>query len=263
MARFLMRLMFDGAAFRGWQVQCAGRSVQGDLISAFHQIGVRHPGVTGAGRTDAGVHALAHFAHFDYQGTMSPRQLLLALNNKLDEDLMITGIWPVPEDFHARYQAMARSYVYLLARVKTPLNRLHTGFMPRRNISVKTLSALAKPLLGSHDFSSLSRDNPLVPNHICEIQRLEISEDRGIIRFGIRADRFLHNMVRRIVGTLVNLDHLGLGASSLQAIMDEQDPRQKLVTTAPAQGLYLTGVRYPNLRLDESTLPEDLLNFLR
>jgi len=263
MARFLMRLMYDGTGFRGWQVQCAGRSIQGDLISAFHQIGVRHPGVTGAGRTDAGVHALAHFAHFDYRGKMNPRQLMLALNNKLGQDLMITGIWAVADDFHARYQAMARSYVYLLARVQTPLNRLHTGFMPRRNIGVPSLSQLAEVLLGSHDFSSLSRDNPLVPNHICDIQRLEISEERGIIRFDLTADRFLHNMVRRIVGTLVNLDHGGLGPDVLQAILDEANPRQKLVTTAPAQGLYLTGVRYPNLQLDESAPTDELLYFLR
>ncbi len=263
MARYLMRLMYDGAAFRGWQVQCAGRSIQGDLISALHQIGVRHPGVTGAGRTDAGVHALAHFAHFDYQGKIAPRQLMLALNNKLGDDLLITGIWPVPEDFHARYRAMARSYAYLLARVKTPLNRLHTGFMPRRGIRLETLSRLAKVLLGPQDFSSLSRDNPLVPNHICDIQQLDVSEDRGIIRFDITADRFLHNLVRRIVGTLVNLDHGGLGAEVLQAIVEEKNPRQKLVTTAPAQGLYLTGVRYPDLPLDESRPSEDLLYFLR
>lgn len=263
MARYLMRLMYDGAAFRGWQVQCAGRSIQGDLISAFQQIGVRHPGVTGAGRTDAGVHAVAHYAHFDYRGGMAPRQLLRALNNKLGDDLLITGIWPVADDFHARYQAMARSYVYLLARVKTPLNRLHTGFLPRRDIRVETLSRLAKVLLGSHDFSSLSRDNPLVPNHICAIQRLDVSEGKGIIRFDITADRFLHNMVRRIVGTLVNLDHAGLGPDALQKIMAEENPRQKLVTTAPPQGLYLTGVRYPNLRLDESGPSEDLLYFLR
>lgn len=263
MARYLMRLMYDGAAFRGWQVQCAGRSIQGDLISAFHQIEVRHPGVIGAGRTDAGVHALAHFAHFDYKGKMSPRQLHLALNNKLSDDLMITGIWPVADDFHARFQAMARSYVYLLAREKTPLNRLHTGFLPRRNIQAESLSRLAEILLGSHDFSSLSRDNPLVPNHICEITCLDVSESDGIIHFDFTADRFLHNLVRRIVGTLVNLDHLGLGGDVLQAIMQEKNPRQKLVTTAPPQGLYLTGVRYPNLRLDESGHPESLLFYLR
>ncbi len=263
MARYLMRLMYDGAAFQGWQVQCAGRSIQGDMISAFHQIGVKHPGLIGAGRTDAGVHALAHFAHFDYKGSMSERQIMLALNNKLGEDLMVTGIWPVAEDFHARYKAIARSYIYLLARVKTPLNRLHTGFMPRRNIQVASLSSLAGVLMGSHDFSSLSRDNPLVPNHICEITCLDISEDKGIIRFDITADRFLHNMMRRIVGTLVNLDHLDLEAVALQAIIEEKNPRQKLVTTAPAQGLYIAGVRYPDLRLDESELSEGLLYYLR
>lgn len=255
MARFLIRLMYDGAAFRGWQVQCAGRSVQGDLISAFRQLGIRHPGVTGSGRTDAGVHALAHFAHFNYKGKMSPRQLILALNTKLRDDIMVTGIWPVAEDFHARYRAMSRSYTYLLALRKNPLNRLYSGFMPRTQFTLEALLELAEVLKGSHDFSSLSRDNPLVPNHICEVTRLDITQNGDLVRFDITADRFLHNMVRRIVGTLVNLAHHGLGPDELRRILEERNPRQKFVVTAPAQGLYLTNVRYPDLRLDETPHP--------
>lgn len=263
MARFLMRLMFDGTDFRGWQAQCAGRSVQGDLIAAFRRLGVRHPNVTGAGRTDAGVHALAHFAHFDYRGKMTPQQLILSLNTKFHGDLQVTGIWAVEDDFHARYKACGRDYVYLLAREKTPLNRLHTGFMPRSKISPEGLKRLGEVLLGSHDFSSLSRDNPLVPNHICNITRLDVSETQGIIRFDISADRFLHHMVRRIVGTLVNLEHMGLDGSVLEAIMAEKTPRQRLVTTAPASGLYITGVRYPNLKLDSDLAGQNIFFFLR
>ncbi|MDI9529623.1 MAG: tRNA pseudouridine(38-40) synthase TruA [Candidatus Cloacimonadota bacterium] len=255
MARYLLRVMYDGLAFRGWQVQCAGRSIQGDLISAFRQLGIRHPGLTGSGRTDAGVHALAHYAHFDYQGKMTPLQLQLALNTKLRDDLLVTGVWPVPQDFHARFSAMARSYIYLLAREKTPLNRLFTGFMPRSKFSLESLQTLAEHLLGSHDFSSLSRDNPLVPNHICTLSKLDIYEWRDLVRFDITADRFLHNMVRRIVGTLVNLSHFDLGPQELLNILAEKNPRQRLVVTAPAQGLYLSGVRYPNLQLDETPLP--------
>jgi len=249
--------MYDGAEFRGWQVQCAGRSIQGDLIDAFRQLGIRHPGLTGSGRTDAGVHALAHFAHFDYQGKMTPRQLILALNNKLREDILITGVWPVEPDFHARFQAMSRSYAYRLAKEKTPLNRLHTGFIPRTHFDLQALLRLAEVLKGRHDFSSLSRDNPLVPNHICEITQLAIEERRETFLFRITADRFLHNMVRRIVGILVNLAHQGLGPAELKRIIEDKDPRQRLVLTAPARGLYLTGVKYPHLQLDETPLPED------
>ncbi len=255
MARYLIRVMYDGAAFRGWQVQCAGRSIQGDLISAFRQLGVKHPGVTGSGRTDAGVHALAHFAHFNYKGRMTPRQLLLALNTKLRDDLLVTGVWPVADDFHARYQAMSRSYIYLHAKHKTPLNRLHTGFMPRTKFKFEALQNLAKVLKGSHDFTSLSRDNPLVPNHICDVTQLDISDRGQIIRFDITADRFLHNMVRRIVGTIVNLAHQGLGPDELSRLLKEKNPRQRHVVTAPAQGLYLTNVRYPDLQLDETPHP--------
>lgn len=257
MPRYLIRIMYDGAAFRGWQVQCAGRSVQGDLISAFRQLGIRHPGLTGSGRTDAGVHALAHFAHFDYQGKMTPRQLNMALNTKLADDILVTGVWPVSDDFHARYKAMSRGYIYRLAKQQNPLNRLYTGFIPRTHFDLKALQNLAEVLKGSHDYSSLSRDNPLVPNHICNVTRLEIEERRDLFMFRITADRFLHNMVRRIVGTMVNVAHQGLGPAELERILEEKNPRQKLVLTAPAQGLYLTEVKYPQLQLDETPLPED------
>ena len=122
-----MRLMYDGSAFHGWQVQRSKRSVQGDLVSALAGIGVEKPTLTGSGRTDAGVHALAQFAHFDHPGTMTPRQLLLALNTHLDYDVRVTGIWKVADDFHARFQASARSYTYLLAKERTPFNRLYMG----------------------------------------------------------------------------------------------------------------------------------------
>ena len=253
MPRYLLRVMYDGTDFRGWQVQCAGRSIQGDLIDAFRQLGVRHPGVTGSGRTDAGVHALAHFAHFDYRGRMSPRQLRLGLNTKLGNDLLVTGVWPVPDSFHARFQAMSRGYLYLLSREQNPLNRLHTGFVPLSGIRLEDLRDLSVVLTGSHDFSSLSRDNPLVPNHICEITRLEITEKDGVIRFEIVADRFLHNMVRRIVGTICNLSHQGLGVEVLAKILADKDPRQRLVLPAPACGLYLKSVAYPDMSLDETT----------
>ncbi len=137
MSRFLMRVMYDGTNLRGWQTQTTGRSVQGELIAALKDLGIAHPNLTGSGRTDAGVHSLANYAHFDYNGKMTTQQLVMAMNSKLDSDIMITGIWQVPDSFNARYSAISRTYIYLLERKRTPLNRLYTGYISGKKLPLK------------------------------------------------------------------------------------------------------------------------------
>ena len=251
MSRFLIRVMYDGTNFRGWQTQTTGRSVQGELIAALKDLGIAHPNLTGSGRTDAGVHSLANYAHFDYNGKMTTQQLVMAMNSKLDSDIMITGIWQVPDSFNARYSAISRTYIYLLARKRTPLNRLYTGYISGKEIAIEDLRAMSEVLKGSHNFTSLSKNNPAIPNHNCNISSFIIEEIKGKIFFQITADRFLHHMVRRIVGTMVNLSQRSLGVETLKQILEEQNARQKLVFTAPPQGLYLYNVQYPDLKLED------------
>ena len=251
MSRFLVRVMYDGTNLRGWQTQTTGRSVQGELIAALKDLGIAHPNLTGSGRTDAGVHSLANYAHFDYNGKMTTQQLVMAMNSKLDSDIMITGIWQVPDSFNARYSAISRTYIYLLARKRTPLNRLYTGYISGKEIAIEDLRAMSEVLKGSHNFTSLSKNNPAIPNHICNISSFIIEEIKGKIFFQITADRFLHHMVRRIVGTMVNLSQRSLGVETLKQILEEQNARQKLVFTAPPQGLYLYNVQYPDLKLED------------
>ncbi len=251
MSRFLMRVMYDGTNLRGWQTQTTGRSVQGELIAALKDLGIAHPNLTGSGRTDAGVHSLANYAHFDYNGKMTTQQLVMAMNSKLDSDIMITGIWQVPDSFNARYSAISRTYIYLLARKRTPLNRLYTGYISGKEIAIEDLRAMSEVLKGSHNFTSLSKNNPAIPNHNCNISSFIIEEIKGKIFFQITADRFLHHMVRRIVGTMVNLSQRSLGVETLKQILEEQNARQKLVFTAPPQGLYLYNVQYPDLKLED------------
>lgn len=257
MARILLQISYDGTAFHGWQRQSGRRSVQGDLEQALKEIAGVTIKVTGSGRTDAGVHAWNQYAHLEYPGSLTLSQLRLVLNARLADDLRVLAIHLVPDGFHARYQAAARSYRYLLARQPHPLNRLYMGFLPRLRLDFQAMAQLAEVLRGSHDFSSLSRENPDVPNHICQITTLEICDRGDHLRFDITADRFLHHMVRRIVGTLANLAQRGLGPNVLQGILEERNPRQRLVLTAPACGLHLLGVSYPDLRLDVSAPRQD------
>lgn len=252
MARYLLRLMYDGTEFYGWQRQKERRSVQGVLEQALADLTGHPTPVTGSGRTDSGVHAIAQYAHFDTDTGLTPEIVHRALNAKLPNDLRVLTVWTAPDDFHARYRATARSYRYLLARKYLPLSRNYTGFLPKVRLFPKRMHELVPVLLGSHDFSSLSKENPSVRNRICELRQLEITDCDVHIRFDVLADRFLHHMVRRIVGTLANLAQQDLGPEVLQRILEERNPRQTLVLTAPAEGLYLTGVCYPELQLDES-----------
>lgn len=252
MSRYLIKLSYDGGGFCGWQKQKNGRSVQSEIETALYLITDKPASVIASGRTDSGVHALAQTAHFDYAGSMSLRQILLALRSKLPEDILIYEIWMVPDDFHARYRACERAYLYLLAKSKTPFNRFYTGWMSFKDIDPDRMQALAQVLLGKHDFSSFSKDNPAVPNHICELKELSINDAGDNIEFRFRADRFLHNMVRRIVGTLVNFCRSGRSPDELRELLEQRNPRQSLVIPAPASGLYLAEVKYPQMALDES-----------
>ncbi len=245
MSRWLMKICYDGTAYHGWQIQQNGISIQAVLervIARFAEAPVK---VVGAGRTDTGVHAWGQHAHFDYNGSMRPQQMLLAFRRWLPEDIKVLEIRQVSPELSARYQAYERSYLYLLAKRQTPFNRLYTGNIPYLKINMKLMQEAGQLLLGKHDFSSFGRANPEVPNRICDIKELEITETEDCFRFKIRADRFLHNMVRRMVGTLANISHQGLVPETISAILNDTCPRQNLVITAPASGLYLMDVKYP------------------
>jgi len=258
MARYLMKLCYDGTGYHGWQKQHNGISIQAVLEDALQCFAKTNIPIIAAGRTDAGVHAMAQYAHFDYDGSMQPYQMLLAFRRYLPTDIKVLEISKVSPQLSARYQAYERSYKYILAKQRTPFNRNYSGFLPTIKLELAPMQAAAKHLLGTHDFSSFGRANPEVPNRICDVKLLEISETEDSFIFHIIADRFLHNMVRRIVGTLANISHFGLPPATIDAILSDACPRQNLVTTAPASGLYLIDVKYPASLLDETGTLDNL-----
>lgn len=249
MPRYLMTLCYDGSSYVGWQKQHNGLGIQQVVERALSLMKAPDPSVTAAGRTDAGVHATAQQAHFDYPERMPIPSMIKALNSLLPYDIKVMDITPVPDGFHARFDACQRSYRYLLAKESHPFSRLYRGFIPHKPIHFKQMQGYIPTLLGQKDFSSLAQQNPNIPNRICDLQRLSL-EDRGDhLVFDFTADRFLHNMVRRIVGTMLNLAAKDMPTQELEKILDMQDPRQTLVETAPANGLYLTQVKYPEEKL--------------
>lgn len=245
-----MILSYDGTGFYGWQIQKHQRTVQSELEHAFYDYCGVKTSVTGSGRTDTGVHALKQYAHFEYQGNANPEQLRKGLRRHLPDDIQIIKILPVSDDFHARYDAYERHYRYIIAKHETPFNRLYLSAFPRKKIRFELLQKAAPYFLGKHDFSSFSKPNSEVPDHVCEIKVSEFEDREDCYIYTIRADRFLHNMVRRIVGAIINISHMQLDPKIINSWMEEKNPKQTIIYPAPPQGLYLIDVLYPKEKLN-------------
>lgn len=243
--RYLIKIQYDGTNFIGWQKQAKGRSIQAVMERALAEFSDGEPAINGAGRTDAGVHALGQYAHFEYTGKMQEHQILKAFSRWLPNDIKVIEITPVSSALSARYQAYEREYLYILAKYPDPFWRNYSGYVPHLRANLQHMQAAAPYFIGKRDFSSFGRYNPEVPNPICELKELSICEDDFAFRFRLRADRFLHNMVRRIVGTLINISHFGLPPDTVSHLLVDKNPRQRLVFTVPASGLYLVNVKYP------------------
>ncbi|MBD3367737.1 MAG: tRNA pseudouridine(38-40) synthase TruA [Candidatus Eisenbacteria bacterium] len=236
---------YDGADFAGWQVQPGQRTVQGVLEEAFGDLSGRAVRVTGAGRTDAGVHALAMTAHVDLETDLEAASIRNAVNARLEDDVLLHDVSDAPPDFHARYSATARSYLYLMGRSRSPIWRGRRWFV-RGPLDLDAMSAATEALAGEHDFSSFCLAGSEPEHHRCRVDAISIEcEPRygGMIVFHIRADRFLRGMVRSIVGTLVEVGRGRFAAGEMGDILDAMD-RGRAGPTAPACGLYLERVDY-------------------
>lgn len=241
-----MKLSYDGTRFHGWQTQPHKRTVQKSVSYALTRFAHKRTIVTGSGRTDTGVHAMGQCAHFDYEGNATGDQIRKGLRKYLPDDVKILSITAVAPEFHARYDACLRHYEYLIAKDETPFNRQYMGYFPRKKVNFAVLQECAPCFLGEHNFSSFSKPNPAVPNHICDVIDSSITEYESHFVYTVKATRFLHNMVRRMVGAMINISHLGLSPETIYTWIAQQNPRQTIIFPAPPQGLYLMGVKYPD-----------------
>ena len=251
--RFFIYLSYDGTAYHGWQVQPNGVSVQETLQRALSTLLRTDTPVTGAGRTDAGVHAAMMVAHFDAEESQLPKShrdgqtplefLAYRLNGMLPPDIAIQRIVSVPPDAHARFSARARTYYYYVHLCKSPFLRDRSW----RLVHVPDFEAMnraAAVLTDYTDFTSFSKLNTDAKTNICHVRSarwVQLSDDEW--RFEITADRFLRNMVRAIVGTLMEV---GRGALTLDGFRQVIEHRNRSVAgdSVPARGLFLVNVEY-------------------
>jgi tRNA pseudouridine38-40 synthase len=244
MPTYKLIVEYDGTAYAGWQRQADQPTIQGAIEKALQQVTQRTISVIGAGRTDAGVHALGQVASFRSEDVLSIETLERGLNGVLAEDISVRSVEHAPHDFHARFSARQKLYEYriLNSPQRSALTR-DRAWHVRARLDLGAMREAAGVLVGGHDFSSFQGSPTDTENAVCDVRRLEILQDGDMVRIETLADRFLKQMVRAIVGTLVEVGQGKRSAASIKDVLEARDRRVAGVT-APACGLFLMNVEY-------------------
>lgn len=245
--RFFIQLSYNGTNYHGWQIQPNATSVQETLTKALSVVlNKKDIEIMGAGRTDSGVHASQMFAHFDFENEIDSQTILHKLNSFLPKDIAVSNIILVDENAHARFDATQRTYEYKINSSKNVfLDKLSWYY--NKELNVNAMNESAELLLKFIDFQCFSKVHTDVNTFNCNITEAFWKTENDQLIFTISADRFLRNMVRSIVGTLV---YVGLGKISkadFQAIIESKD-RKKAGFSVPAHGLYLTKIKYDYIK---------------
>jgi tRNA pseudouridine38-40 synthase len=245
MDRFVLGIEYDGSAYCGWQWQPNRRSIQNELEKALSKVADHPVSVICAGRTDAGVHALEQIVHFDTSATRSFDAWLLGGNSHLPNDIRILWVKPIPDDFHARYSALARLYRYVIHNrsVKSAL-QYNQATWSYRPLDAELMNSAAQCLVGNHDFSSFRAKGCQSLSPFRHMYFVDVSREKDKVNISICANAFLHHMVRNIAGVLMDI---GAGKQSAEWTLELLAVKKREIAgvTAPPFGLYLESVYYP------------------
>lgn len=242
--RYFIELSYNGNGYCGWQVQPGEPTVQGDLNRALSTLLCRDIAVVGAGRTDTGVHASFYVAHFDTDTPVdNPDRLVYKLNRLLDRRIAVKRIYPVPDRIHARFSALSRTYRYYIDKHKNPFtcsSAWRTWPLP----DVERMNEACRVLFEYEDFTSFSKLHTDARTNLCTVMEARWEDTGEQLVFTIKANRFLRNMVRAIVGTLVEVGQGKLTPEDFRRIIESRD-RCRAGGSAPGHALFLCNVEYP------------------
>jgi tRNA pseudouridine38-40 synthase len=250
--RFKLTIEYAGTRYSGWQIQKNARTVQGEIARAVQSVTKRKDfELYGAGRTDAGVHAVAQVAHLDVSTTLPADTLVRRINDELPADINILAAAVVPHRFHARHDAVARRYIYQIARRRTALAKSFVWWV-KDPLDLDRMRTAASTFVGMKNFQSFAAQDDDQSSTLVLVERLDLVQEGDLIVVGIEGSHFLWKMVRRIVGVLVEIGRGALepGAAA-RLIAEASDAPARL--TAPASGLFLDRVWYPGEPRDATT----------
>ena len=236
-------MAYDGTHYHGYQIQPHSPSVQQTVEQCLSFKLGQTVSITGCGRTDTGVHARNYYAHFDFTNEIPDAEKLVnQLNAFLPADIVVYRIWQVAAEAHARFDALARTYHYYITRTKNPFHA-HDAFFLYGDLDIAKMQEAASLLFEYEDFTSFSKVHTQVKTNNCKIMEARWFEENGLLVFRIKADRFLRNMVRAIVGTLLEVGKGRMTLEEFRAVIERKD-RCEAGTSVPAHALFLEDVEY-------------------
>ena len=244
MNNYKLIIQYDGTNYAGWQIQENAVTVQEKITEAIQIITKEKINLIGSGRTDSGVHALGQTANFQTEEELDEFKFVHSLNGILPKEISVIEFEKVDSDFHARFSAKKRSYIYLISHKKSPFYFDYSMNYPELDTGqIKRLNSLSKSLIGEHDFTSFSKKNSEVENRICNITDLHWRKTGMFTVCYVGANRFLHGMVRALVGTLLHAEKNNLDEQYFKKVF-EQKNREAAAESVAAKGLFLYKVRY-------------------
>ena len=243
MPRYFFEISYDGTHFLGWQKQAKGSTVQGNIESALSKLCSMKPvSIMGCGRTDTGVHAKKYFFHTDLDTQIDVAQHKYKLNIMLDKTIAVHNIFAVPDDLHARFNAIQRTYKYFIHFYKDAFKENKSWWISQE-LDLAQMKKAAKLLIGEIDFEAFAKKHTDVKTHICAVTKADLFLKDGGLIFEISANRFLRNMVRSVVGTLIEVGLKKMSVEEFRQVIASKS-RKNARASAPAAGLFLWNVVY-------------------
>lgn len=243
---------YDGSGFHGWQIQNSERTVQGEIGRALQELLQESPNLCVAGRTDAGVHASGQVANFKTSSGMDVSNIFRGLNFYLPEDVRILSAGDVADDFHSRFSAVDRTYSYQITTKPTAIARQY-AWRCYFKLDIETMQEASQHLLGAHVFKAFSKYVPDEKHYKCLVMAADWQGQEDRLVFTIRANRFLHNMIRIIIGTIVEVGYGKRQPGNIAEVLKSED-RELAGNTVPAHGLCLLNVNYEYRQLNRECL---------
>jgi len=261
LTKYKLTIEYDGTRYSGWQAQQYSKTVQGTILKAAEQVFGNLKEIQGAGRTDAGVHALAQIAHLVVAKELPTKKIQFALNDLLPFDINILSVEKVHERFHARHSAISRSYIYQISKRRTAFGKEFVWWI-KDELNVKAMQEAAKIFIGMHDFASFADKKLEKGETKCLVESVELAEVDELILFRIRASHFLWKMVRRIVGTLVEVGRGNISKEKIEFYLKKYS-NEPAEFTAPPSGLFLEQILYEKEKWNEALVPAIPLSMRR
>ena len=244
MHNYKLTIEYDGTNYSGWQIQPNVPTIQGEITDALERVVGDKINLIGSGRTDAGVHALGQIANFKIGKEIDIYKVKHSLNSLLGDDIAVSSLVEVDINFHSRFNATLRSYLYLFNKNKSPFfHNFSVKYSPLFDLEIDKLNSISNYLLGEHDFTSFSKKNTDTENMVCNISLAKWRRVKDKIIFRIDGNRFLHGMVRTIVGTIYEIAEKNKPTKKMYEIILAKD-RGAAGRSMPAKGLFLTKVKY-------------------